>query len=56
MPVPQEVGPESAINILAKIQQDQQLWEEAGMPEVITYLRGCKGLVVPMVFKEVLNL
>ena len=52
----QEPATGSASLLLAELQQDQQLWEEAAMPEVIAYLRGCKSLNMPVILKDALGL
>jgi len=53
--LPQEPATESVSLLLAEMQQDQQLWEAAAMPDVVTYLRGCKSLNLPTILKEALD-
>ena len=52
----QEPGTGSASVLLAEMQLEQQLWEAAAMPDVVSYLRGCKSLNLPIILKEALGL
>ena len=49
-------GGASAVQLLEVMKTDGDLWADADMPSVCRYLRGCKSLLVPESFREVIGL
>ena len=52
----QDADGASMDQIWSVMKEDSDLWQDAGMEEVVTYLRGAKALQVPHDVREALNM
>ena len=54
--LPQDHAGASSAQLLEAMKVDSDVWADADMPSVCEYLRGCRDLTLPPVFRDVLGL